>query len=330
MSGKKRQMDKMDISPRISQYFTPSGSISDRTEMDIDENSDMPLENLTRQSVLTGIGEAGQDSQESLPQAAGGKEREKDEDEPRAEKKRKINGDQKVQASTTTEDILAKLLDRMDQMNSKFNDIVARLDLSLTQIDNNKREIEEVKEKQEGIEFDIGSIKEKLHAQEKENEKLRERMTDLSARGMRNTLVFQGFPEGAENKNCENLIQSFAKSHLQIEAEVIIERAHRSGSTSSPRPRPIIAAFNRYSTKNMILVNARRFLKEKPFEHNGKHPIYVDEMLPKEIREQRKKLIHIKKKLKEENTRRVVYFKYPARIFYKEGKDGKEREYKMK
>ena len=143
-----------------------------------------------------------------------------------------------------------KLIDRVDQMNSNINNMASRIDRALTKIDSNKKEIDNVKENQAGIKFEVESLKEKPHAQEKGNKKLHERLVDLAAREMRNTLVFQGFPEGVDNKNCEKFIKSFASSHLQMEeADIIIERAHRSGNASSeftpPRPRPIIVAFNR-------------------------------------------------------------------------------------
>ena len=338
MNAKKRQLEKEKDSPKISKYFASAGPDLESSDMEISEHEDNSLE-------CAGRNEADNENSGELTEphagdsggrtTAAGATDETDRGE-HADKRVKVNGHGDEKASTSVPDeLLVRLIDRIDHMNSNINDMASRIDRALTKIDSNKKEIDNIKENQEGIKFEVESLKEKLCAQEKENEKLHERLIDLAAREMRNTLVFQGFPEGVENRNCEKFIKSFASSHLQMEeADIIIERAHRSGNPSSkstpPRPRSFIVAFNRYQTKSMILTNARRFLKGKPFVHNGDHQIYVDEMLPKEIREQRKKLFHIKRKLKEENVNRVVYFKYPARIFYKDGKNGKEKEHKVK
>ena len=314
MSAEKAKESYASIAGSSSGVAAPlESSVSD---METNEIAETFADNKTPQTSMTS---------ESHRQSAGrtpAGEVDRNGDDKR--KKRKINGDQ-----TTTEQLLAQLLDKFDGMDSKFNDIVCRLDLSLSQIEQNKEEIKEVKEKQEGVIFELKAMSDQLKEQKEENKKLQERLTDLTARGMRNTLVFQGFPEGAENGDCEKLIKSFSKSHLEIDTEIIIERAHRSGSGSTARP--MMVAFNRYATKYQIITNARRLLKSKPFVFKGaKYPIYVDEMLPKEIREKRKNLMSLRKKLKEENPSRMVYFKYPARLCYKEGKNGKEVEYKKK
>ena len=59
----------------------------------------------------------------------------------------------------------------------------------------NRKDIENVKDKQEASQFDIDTLKDRVEAQEKENRKLRERLVDLTAREMRNTAIFHGFPE---------------------------------------------------------------------------------------------------------------------------------------
>ena len=122
---------------------------------------------------------------------------------------------------------------------------------------------------------------------------MKERFVDLAASKMRCTAVFVGFPEGCEKGNCEGLIQSFAKSHLNLEGQDLeIERAHRSPGQASRRgaPRPIIVVFNRYTTRSAILANARRFLKDRPYNYEEKEcRIFIDEILSKEIRNERKK-----------------------------------------
>ena len=164
-------------------------------------------------------------------------------------------------------------------------------------------------------------MKDRMKELEKENDRMKECFVDLAAREMRCTAVFFGFPVGCDKRNCEGLIQTFAKSHLNHEApDLGIERAHRSPGQASQRgaPRPIVA-FNRYTTRSAILGNARRFLKDRSYTYEGKEcRIFIDEMLPKEIRNERK----MRQKLKEGHGK--AYFKFPARLFYrdKETKQG--------
>ena len=173
-------------------------------------------------------------------------------------------------------------------------------------------------------------MKDRMKELERENNKMKERFVDLAAREMRFTAVFFGFPEGCEKGNCESLIQNFAKSHLNLDGQDLgIERAHRSPGQASRQgaPRPVIVAFNRYTTRSTILANARRFLKDRPYSYEEKEcRIFIDEMLPREIRNERKKLANTRQKLKEQNGR--AYFKYPARLFYRDKETKKEVEYK--
>ena len=314
MSTRKRGLDSNSASPKISQYFTPMDS---ETDMELTANETQNEGEIGDESC----GQAYDELSQSSPEAPGADSTD------HTEKKRKTNGNNHDKASTDR-DLLLTLINKIDEMNTN---LTSRPDTALNKIEMNRKDIENVKDKQEASQFDIDTLKDRVEAQEKENGKLRERLVDLTAREMRNTVIFHGFPEEAEERDCEKLIRSFAESHLQLERDDLkIERAHRSGpKTPSGPPRPIIVAFNRYTTRQGVLSGARRYLKDRPYNHGGKdHRIYVDEMLPKEIRDQRKKLQHIRKRLREEVKERKVYFKYPARLFYRDNKSSKEVEYR--
>ena len=57
-----------------------------------------------------------------------------------ADKRRKVNGhgDEKSSTSVPAE-LLVKLIDRIDQMNSNINDMASRIDRALTKIGSNKK-----------------------------------------------------------------------------------------------------------------------------------------------------------------------------------------------
>ncbi|XP_071483024.1 uncharacterized protein [Diadema antillarum] len=326
MTSRKRSLDQGVVT--ISHYFKekedsePKMDFSDATtEKATQEHSDSDnAHGLTDSAVHTVVKPLHRDMEGTSPGASA-------ESPPRSslEKKRRVDGEK-----STTDELLAALIHKIDEMNSN---LTSRLDTALGKIETNEKEISNLKEEQESCRFDIKQLQDQVNKQEKENMKLRERLVDLTAREMRNTAVFNGFPEGAENAGkCEQLIKEFAKSNMQMEGEVSIERAHRTGSIRpkpSP-PRPVVVAFSRYTTRQTVISSARRCLKERPFQHSGKdHQIFVDEMLPVEVRESRRKLLPLKRKLKEEDPKRKVYFKYPARLFYRETESGKEVEYKQ-
>ena len=249
------------------------------------------------------------------------------------EKKRRTNGhDSKASTNNNPSDMkemLLTIITKVDCTNKKVDKMNVNLDMALQKINENRKDIDKLKEKEQHNDFELKGMKDRVSELEKENKRMKDQFIDLAAREMRCTAVFFGFPEGCEKGNCEGLIQSFAETHLDLQGQDLrIERAHRSGQRSERgAPRPIMVAFNRYTTRSSILASARKLLKDKPFVYERKeNPIFVDEMLPKEIRDQRKKLSHTRQKLKTEHGK--AYFKYPARLFYRDKNTQKEVEYK--
>ena len=233
------------------------------------------------------------------------------------DKKRRTNGNRDQASNTAANDTkeLLMTINKIDNTNSKVdkmnNNLTSRLDVALQKIGENRKDINELKDKQQHNDFELNETKDRVKELEKENQRMKERFVDLAARKMRCKAVYFGFPEGCEKGNCEGLILSFAESHLDMQGQDLrIERAHRSGQVSKRgAPRPIMVAFNRYTTRSTVLASARKLLKNKPFVYEDKeNPIFIDEMLPKEIRDLRKKMSHTRQKLKEEHRR--AYFKY--------------------
>ena len=248
------------------------------------------------------------------------------------EKRRRTNGHDKASnPNNDMKEMLLTIINKVDGTNNKVDKINDNLNQALKKINENRRDIDKLKEKEQHNDFELKEMKDRIRELEKENTRMKDQFVDLAAREMRCTAVFFGFPEGCEKGNCERLIQSFAETHLDLQGQDLrIERAHRSGQQSEKgAPRPIMVAFNRYTTRSSVLASARKLLKDKPFIYERKeHPIFIDEMLPKEIRDQRKKMSHTRQKLKAEHGK--AYFKYPARLFYHDKQTQKEVEYKKK
>lgn len=151
-------------------------------------------------------------------------------------------------------------------------------------------------------------------------------LDDLQNRQMRKTLVFRGFPEGHEGAdswdNCYKLISSFIEDHLEL-ADVEIERAHRgaknpNATAKSTNPRSIFVQFLRWFDANLILSNVNGILKERPYKVNGQIiKIHVEQMVSKNVNEQRINALKIRKFLRSENPEWKIYLAYPAHLMFK-------------
>ncbi|KAJ8309250.1 hypothetical protein KUTeg_014124 [Tegillarca granosa] len=89
----------------------------------------------------------------------------------------------------------------------------------------------------------------------KENQNLKNSLTDLKCRSMHDNLIFHGIPESNENENCQNIIHDICRRHLKIcDAErIVIDRAHRIGNSSRDEgPRPIVVKFNQFQQREEI------------------------------------------------------------------------------
>ncbi|XP_062598989.1 protein unc-13 homolog C-like [Saccostrea cucullata] len=113
---------------------------------------------------------------------------------------------------------------------------------------------------------------------------------------MRENLLFYGVDEApkGEQENCEDIVKRICSANLELEDDILIERAHRIGRRNNVKPRPIVAKFNRFPQRELIRKNA--------FKLKGTH-LSIGEQFPKEIQERRKGLYPIYKKAKEDEKR---------------------------
>lgn len=92
----------------------------------------------------------------------------------------------------------------------------------------------------------------------------------LDARGRRKNLVFVGFTE-ERGEDCKLKIQNFVRNKLEIQSEIVIDRAHRLGKYKRHSNRSIIVAFRDYSATEAILFGASK-LKESRYAINRDFP----------------------------------------------------------
>ena len=105
--------------------------------------------------------------------------------------------------------------------------------------------------------------------------------------------MFYKLPE-EKGENCETKILKFIEHQLKVdnaEAEIKLHRAHRIGTYSNDKVRPIVAKFVYYPDRERVRKSARE-LKGTQYG--------IGEQFPPEILDIRRKLVPIMKKAKED------------------------------
>jgi uncharacterized protein YoxC len=155
--------------------------------------------------------------------------------------------------------IMEKLskLDLLDTINDKLKTIESELTIVRTR----------VTDLEQAGEFLSETINTK--ASKLEVDQLTTQVDDLSNRLRRNNLIFFEVPEeaegraGAEKNQCESFLKNFFTEHLQLDGEILIERAHRiptrqpKGSVRD-KPRPMHVAFLRHPHRQQVLYAANK------------------------------------------------------------------------
>lgn len=135
---------------------------------------------------------------------------------------------------------------------------------------------------------------------------MRNELTDLKGRSMRNNLLFYNFPEQStdqKNEKCEEKIYEFCELELEmpnVRSDVKIERAHRIGAFKRGKTRPIVARFNNYKDKEEI--------KKIGFSKLANSRFSVGDQFPKLVQDRRRKLMPVKKAAMREGKRAVFSY----------------------
>lgn len=127
----------------------------------------------------------------------------------------------------------------------------------------------------------------RLTRAEKQIHDLSEELLQLQARSMRDNLVFYNIPESKdEPTHCSGTLQGFLKNEMNISdenmAQISFDRVHRLGKPGV-NPRPIVAKFNPYKGKGIVMAHVKNLDKTKKFG--------VNDQLPRELEERKKQLL---------------------------------------
>jgi tetrahydromethanopterin S-methyltransferase subunit B len=217
---------------------------------------------------------------------------------------------------TVSNDIVQMLIKRLDSMDSKLarldsihssvdsiNLRIQKMETKINDLDSKVRDIERSREfdsqtlcdinKQQK---DLDSYIQKLEAFERDHKDtesvLKAEIQDLRCRSMRDNLLFHKIPE-EKDENCEKKILQFVQEKLKVDQadQIRLQRAHRLGPYKSGKVRPIVVKFTDFPEREKV----RRAAKELKGTDYG-----ISEQFPKEVVEQRRKLIPIMLKARRE------------------------------
>ena len=90
---------------------------------------------------------------------------------------------------------------------------------------------------------DAGQMQSDLHKLMDENKQMRDTITDLKCRSMKNNLIFTGLGGEHPDENTEEKLRDFIYHELRIHFHIPFGNVHRFGRSAGGRPRPIVARF---------------------------------------------------------------------------------------
>ena len=188
-------------------------------------------------------------------------------------------------------DLIEQKISRMEQDVSDFK----------TSLNFFSSEIEDIKANSQQANDKIARAETELEKLKVDNVEMKKNIIDLKSRSMRDNSVFYNIQE-KEEENATDEIFQFLEKELQIEKpkeKIKIDRAHRMGRKMANKTRPIVAKFNYHQDKEGIRKQAY-LLKGKRFG--------ISEQFPKEITEERKRLLPLYKQAKQEGKRAVLKY----------------------
>lgn len=244
--------------------------------------------------------------------------------------------DKKLGQLDSIQSSISSITNRLNCIEKKFSDIEKSQTFVSEQYETMSETIETQKHEIQKMGVELQKLTDQNHNLKTENKSVKEDVIDLKCRSMRDNLLFFGIPEeirgqagSAEPRDdnqlsngggaavqdpgttassrlpaedCTRKVHEFCRDHLKIDnpAECIhIDRAHRIGSFTRGKTRPIVAKFLNTNSKNQVKSCLRNVdLRQTPFN--------VKEQYPEEILQRRRDLIDVWKTARRDGKRAVL------------------------
>lgn len=202
---------------------------------------------------------------------------------------------QKAMFKTHEETVLTIISSNMKIFSDKFDKFHRDVEdlkqsVTFTDIDLNKK----IKKQELQISSQYNEFNATFHS-------FKEKLVDLENRSRRNNLRITGLTEmeNETSKDCEQIVSKLFTEKLGVPG-VVVERAHRTGSTNSTtKPRTIILKLLNYQDKMKILYNCKKL------KNTG---VYVNEDFARETMDKRRELWEEVQRLRQEGKYAVLRF----------------------
>lgn len=188
---------------------------------------------------------------------------------------------------------MEKRLETLDKVEKKVDDFDKELKKLWVHITDQNTKITDkvtaVEDKSDNVALAVGLAQDKIQELESANEKLKSSLTDIEAQSMRNKLVFGGLEED-ENESptrTEAKLRQFLHEKLEMAQEQVdtlrFDSVHRMGAKFAANVnRKILANFSQFPQRESVRTRRGKLMGT---------PYFLHELYPKEIVEQRKKLV---------------------------------------
>lgn len=169
-----------------------------------------------------------------------------------------------IKATVGKIDKIEKIIDRMNskveklendvkQVNSKVIDIEKSNQFLSKEFDDTKKHVQTTNNEIKRLNKQCQELEGTIETLKTQNQTLEDKTNDLESRSMRENLLFHGIKE-TEGEDCELLVKTFIQETLEIQEEIVIDRAHRipPGKPKNSGTRPLVAKFHYFKQRELI------------------------------------------------------------------------------
>ena len=211
--------------------------------------------------------------------------------------------------------VIASMSEMMDEYKSALSfqfmqlesDMRAKIEDELmtdaedNEVEGEESEVDALREEVNKLKDQLAITVGRLTRSEKQIQELNEELLQMQARMMRDNLVFYNVKEHPNESpaDCSETLRGFLKDEMKIDdgnlAKVKFDRVHRMGQKDTNRTRPIVAKFNPFEGKGIVLRHIKNLDRNKKFG--------VNDQLPRELEERKKQLLPQYKEARREDKK---------------------------
>ena len=156
----------------------------------------------------------------------------------------------------------------------------------MSEVNEDSVRVDELEEENCDLKNTVRVLEGRLTRAERELSELQENLLKQQAKSMEDNLKFFNIPE-ERKEDCEVTLRKFLTDEMKINSadmdKIKFDRVHRVGGGGSMRHRPIVAKFNPYLVKVIVLNHIPKLDKNKGYG--------INDQLPRELEERKKQLL---------------------------------------